>query len=104
MSFGETLYQAWATLPCSSMRNAERSMPMYLRPYMDFSFHTSNASATAWSWSDRSGKPSEYFVSNFFWAAGLSGLMPRIAVSPTSPRMSRRPQAWVVQPGVSAFG
>ena len=40
VSFGLTLYQASAILPFSSMRNAERSMPMYERPYIDFSFHT----------------------------------------------------------------
>ena len=30
--------------------------------------------------------------------------MPRIAVSPMSPAMSRSAHDWVVQPGVSAFG
>ena len=104
VSFGDTLYQASAIFPFSSMRNAERSMPMYVRPYIDFCFQTSYASATAWSMSDSRGKPSPYFVSNFFWAVGLSGLMPRMAVSPTSPAMSRSPHACAVQPGVSAFG
>ncbi len=37
MSFGETLGQAATTLPCPSIRNAERTTPMYFRPYMLFS-------------------------------------------------------------------
>jgi hypothetical protein len=41
---------------------------------------------------------------DFFCFVGASGLMPMIAVSPTSPRTSRSPHACVVQPGVSAFG
>ena len=32
VSLGLTLYQASATLPFSSMRKAERMMPMYVRP------------------------------------------------------------------------
>jgi len=40
VSLGETLYQACSMRPFSSTRNAERTMPMYLRPYMDFSPHT----------------------------------------------------------------
>jgi hypothetical protein len=49
--------------------------------------------------SARSGKPSEYFSSNFFCRAGASGLMPTIAVSPMSPAMSRSAHDWVVHPG-----
>src|SRR2546423_5151423 len=102
--FGLTLYQASATLPFSSIRNAERTMPKYFLPYMLFSPHTPYASATAWSSSASSGKPSPYFVSNFCWRAGGSGLIPSTAVSPMSPATSRKPHACVVQPGVSAFG
>ena len=79
-------------------------MPMYLRPYMLFSFHTPNASATVWSGSESSGKPSPYFSANFNCFDGLSGLMPSTAVSPMSPRMSFSPHACLVHPGVSAFG
>jgi hypothetical protein len=35
---------------------------------------------------------------------GLSGLIPTITVSPTSPSTSLSPHACFVQPGVSAFG
>src|SRR5581483_2801536 len=41
VSLGLILYQACSILPFSSIRNAERRMPMYLRPYIDFSCHTS---------------------------------------------------------------
>ena len=37
VSLGLILGQASARLPSSSTRNAERMMPMYLRPYIDFS-------------------------------------------------------------------
>ena len=40
VSLGETLYQAWAILPSSSIRNADRTMPMYFLPYMLFSPQT----------------------------------------------------------------
>ena len=40
VSLGEILYQTSCNLPFSSMRKADRSMPMYLRPYMLFSFQT----------------------------------------------------------------
>src|ERR1019366_1439352 len=40
VSLADTLYQTCSSLPFSSIRNAERSMPMYLRPYIDFSVHT----------------------------------------------------------------
>ena len=53
-------------------------------PYIDFSLHTSYFSATAWSASASSGKPSPYLSSNFFCFAGLSGLMPSTTVSPIS--------------------
>jgi hypothetical protein len=79
-------------------------MPMYLRPYMLFSFHTANASATSWSGSERSGNPSPYFSANFNCLVGLSGLIPTTAVSPMSPRISLSPQACLVHPGVSALG
>src|SRR3954452_20908001 len=74
VSLGLTLYQACSILPFSSTRNAERRMPMYLRPYIDFSVHTSYFSAMAWSSSASNGKPSEYLSSNFFCFVGLSGL------------------------------
>ena len=77
---------------------------MYFLPYIDFSPHTPNASATLCSVSASSGKPSPYLSSNFFCFAGLSGLMPITAVSPIFGRMSRSPHACVVHPGVSAFG
>ncbi len=35
-TFGNTV----AIFPCGSTTNVVRSMPMYLRPYMLFSFHT----------------------------------------------------------------
>ena len=104
MLAGLILYQASAIVPVSSMRNAERSMPMYFLPYMLFSFHTPNASAVTWSGSESSGKPRPYFSANFSCLDGLSGLTPSTAVSPMSPRMSLSPQACVVQPGVSALG
>ena len=37
---GLTLYQACMILPPSSMRKAERMMPIYFFPYMDFSPQT----------------------------------------------------------------
>jgi len=40
VSAGDTLYQAPATLPFSSIRNDERMMPKYFLPYIDFSPHT----------------------------------------------------------------
>ena len=40
VSFGLILYQVRRILPCSLMRKAERSIPMYFLPYSDFSFHT----------------------------------------------------------------
>ncbi len=104
MSLGETLYQVSITFPSSSTRKADRMMPMYFLPYMLFSPHTPYASATAWSGSERSGKPSPYLASQRDCADGWSGLMPTMAVSPTSPATSRRPHAWVVQPPVFAFG
>jgi hypothetical protein len=41
VSLGEILYQTSASFPFGSMRKADRSIPMYLRPYIDFSFQTS---------------------------------------------------------------
>ncbi len=79
-------------------------MPMYVRPYMLFSFHTPNASAVAWSGSESSGKPRPYFSANLRRFGGLSGLMPSTTASPMSPRISFSPHACFVQPGVSAFG
>ena len=38
--FGETFGNTWVTLPFSSITNVARAMPMYLRPYIDFSTHT----------------------------------------------------------------
>jgi hypothetical protein len=49
---------------------------MYFRPYMLFSFNTSNLLATALSSSASSEYGRSYFSLNFFWAEGLSGDMP----------------------------
>src|SRR5947199_7026143 len=49
VSFGEILGHGWATLPSSSMRKADRTMPMYFLPYMERSPQAPKASATAWS-------------------------------------------------------
>ena len=103
MSLGLILGHASAILPFSSIRNAERMMPMYFLPYIDFSPQAPYLSATLCSGSDSSGKPSEYFSSNFFCLAGASGLMPRIWTS-TSSLIAQSSHDWVVQPGVSAFG
>ena len=40
VSLGEILYQTSCSFPFASTRKADLSMPMYLRPYMLFSFHT----------------------------------------------------------------
>ena len=40
VSLGLILGQAWLTLPVSSTKKAERTMPMYFLPYIDFSAHT----------------------------------------------------------------
>src|SRR5262249_36051742 len=106
VSFGLTPYHVAAILPFSSIRKAERTMPMYLRPYIDFSPHTPKASATVWSSSASRGKPSEYLVSNFCCAAGLSGLMPITSTpcAPKSRRASRTLHDCTVHPGVSALG
>ena len=76
-------------------------MPMYLRPYIDFSPQAPYDSATAWSSSDSSGNQAVLVVGAL---AGLSGLMPSTAVSPMSPSTSRRPHDWVVQPGCRPSG
>src|SRR5690554_1352589 len=76
VSLGLIFGHACSILPFSSMRKAERMMPMYFLPYIDFSPHAPYFSATAWSSSDRRGNPSPYFSSNFACLAGLSGLMP----------------------------
>ena len=40
VSLGETLYRTSARVPRSSTRKAERTMPRYFLPYIDFSAHT----------------------------------------------------------------
>src|SRR4051794_7412688 len=55
VSFGLILYHAFSIRPLASMRNALRSIPMYVRPYIDFCFHTEYASASWWSTSASSG-------------------------------------------------
>ena len=49
-----------ATLPSAPMMNVARCTPQYLLPYIDFSIQVPNASATEWSASASSVKPSEY--------------------------------------------
>ena len=56
--------------------------------------------------SDRSRYGRPYFSRNFAWLFTLSGETPKTStpVSVTRDQLSRRPQAWAVQPGVSSFG
>ena len=59
------------------MTNVERSMPMYVLPYMLFSTHVPYCSATSCSSSERSVNGRPYFSRNLTCFFGLSGLTPR---------------------------
>src|ERR1700677_4291234 len=59
-----TLRHAFSTFPSVPIRNVLRSIPMYFRPYIDFSTHVPYRSATACSSSDASGKVSPYLAAN----------------------------------------
>src|SRR5262249_7711327 len=67
-----TLRQRPRITPFPSMRNVERSIPMYLRPYMLFSTQTPYFLATAVSSSEASVNGSLYFFLNLSCEAGLS--------------------------------
>src|ERR1700677_2801496 len=75
-------------------------------PYMFFSFITPNRLQTFSSTSARSVYGRSYLARNLAWALGVSREMP----STTAPaacsflKVSRKPQASIVQPGVSALG
>src|SRR6185312_16046614 len=101
-----TLRHVLATLPDLSIRNVLRSMPMYLRPYIDFSTHVPYASAAACVSSEASGKVRLYFAAKLSIGFILSGDTP-ITSSPSLPscgRASWKSQACLVQPEVLAFG
>src|SRR6185437_8156342 len=101
-----TFLHTRAIFPSLSIRNVLRSMPMYFRPYIDFSTQVPYLSATARDSSDASGNVSLYLAANFSIGGILSGDTP-ITSSPILPscgRASWNAQASLVQPGVSAFG
>src|SRR2546427_56594 len=72
-----TLRQIFAIDPASSIRNVDRSIPKYSRPYMFFRFHTSYAVVTCPSSSLSSGKFRWYLSLNFTWLFVSSRLTPR---------------------------
>ena len=88
------------------MMKVERSIPMYFLPYIDFSPQAPYLSATLWSGSASRVKSSFWLSANLRSASGSSGEIPstRAPSSRYSSPRSRMPQAWVVQPGVSARG
>src|SRR5438105_3082562 len=53
-----------------------RSLPKYVRPYIDFCTHTPYASATAWPSSESSGKPRAWLSWNSFSLPTGSGEIP----------------------------
>jgi hypothetical protein len=73
---------------------------------MFFSLSTPKAFETFLSMSQSRVKGRPYFSLNFFWAAGVSGEMPRMTAPAFSNCLyaSRNPLASTVQPGVSARG
>src|SRR5690606_14298599 len=88
------------------MMKVSRETPIYVFPYIDFSFQTPKASATLLSSSARSGKLSVYFFANF----ALLALSRIDAPRTTTPRsvnallLSRKPHACFEHPGVSSLG
>ena len=84
-----TLRQALAIFPALSIRNVLRSMPIYLRPYIDFSTQVPYFSATACVSSDASGNVSSYFSANFSIGFILSGDTP-ITSMPMSAELRQR--------------
>ena len=101
-----TLRQALAILPALSIRNVLRSIPIYLRPYIDFSTQVPYFSATACDSSDASGNVSWYFSANLSIGFILSGDTPMTSMPiwPSCGSASWNAHASLVQPGVSAFG
>src|SRR3954463_11206940 len=67
-----TLRQTRFTTPSRSTRKVARSMPIYLRPYIDFSTQVPNASHAEPSLSEASGTLSPYLSVNLAWLFGLS--------------------------------
>ena len=88
------------------MMNVVRSMPMYFRPYIDFSFQTPYASAILWSSSGTSSNGRLNFSINFAWDFSESGLTPRTTASLLVIFLcaSRSSHDSTVQPGVLSFG
>src|SRR5262245_57106481 len=101
-----TLRQIFRTTPSPSIRKVARSMPMYLRPYRLFSIQVPYFSQILPSSSDTSGKLSWYLALNLSWRATLSLLTPITCALSflKAAAESRKPQASVVQPGVSSLG
>src|SRR5262249_12471997 len=101
-----TLRHAFTTLPRLSIRNVLRSIPIYLRPYIDFSTHVPNCSATVCDSSDASGNVSWYLSANLSIGLILSGDTPitSMPMLPSCGNASWNAHASLVQPGVSAFG
>jgi hypothetical protein len=106
VAFARTLENAASTAPSAPTTTVERITPVTVRPYMDFSPKAPYAVSTARSVSDRSGKVRPCSSRKRRRASGSSGLTSSTS-SPAeekSVRLSRKSQAWVVQPGVEAAG
>ena len=97
---------AAAILPSPPITNVVRSTPRNFLPYMLFSLSTPKLLATDLPSSDKRWKGNPNSALNFFWAAGLSGEMPRTSAPAfwNLEYASRNPDASAVQPEVLAFG
>src|ERR1700683_110257 len=71
-----TLRQTFFTRPSEPTRKVLRSMPIYFRPYIDFSTHVPYFSATVLVSSDAKGNFRPYFSANFSIGFILSGDTP----------------------------
>lgn len=64
------------TSPEGEIMNVVRNVPIYLRPYIDFSPHTPNSVTSLWSVSVINGKGREFLAMNFLCESALSTLTP----------------------------
>src|SRR5215470_8134417 len=101
-----TVGQCLMTSPLGPMTTVERIVPSTNLPYIIFFPKAPYFFITSVLGSDKRTNGSLYFFANLLWESMLSLLTP----STTAPDffsadpMSRKPQASLVQPGVSSFG
>ena len=105
VSLGLILYQASAILPFSSMRNAERMMPMYLRAvHRLLAPHAERLGDGVVGVGEQREAEAVLLVELRLLRRLVGADAERRRCRRCRRAMSRSPHACVVQPGVSAFG